>query len=432
MPMLPYQNVLYRALRENKRIWIKKARGLGVTTYFLYHIAYLCLTQLQPGDRVCVIVGPRLEAAQDWLDRFKALLSRKFPGLFDKDKSTVAVLNQVKLEIFPSHHVSAMRGLDRVKFIMADEADYFPPGQQKEVRAVMEGYIGKTNSDPTIVLSSTPAAPQGLMQNIELEQNSLYYKCFFTYEYGLEGPQPIYSVEQIEQAKRSPDFRREFAGEYLGLIGNTFNISSINKAVMHGTKYNNISPDNWTKGVHTLLAIDPAYSSSSRYGIVMTQYLNGKIVVIYAHEYTKPDYSDMIDEVFRLSHLVGGVTNILVDSSAPEVIASLRRAFHKDQYSENYLKEVIANAKKYNVPIENRLFVIPKSFSMEGRQMLQHAVSIMDIPEGAVAIPPQYQDLIVGLRTCTANEWKMIKENTSHNDLVDSYLMCLSVYRFSE
>jgi hypothetical protein len=178
---------------------------------------------------------------------------------------------------------------------MADEADYFPPGQQKEVRAVMEGYIGKTNSDPTIVLSSTPAAPQGLMQNIELEQNSLYYKCFFTYEYGLEGPQPIYSVEQIEQAKRSPDFRREFAGEYLGLIGNTFNISSINKAVMHGTKYNNISPDNWTKGVHTLLAIDPAYSSSSRYGIVMTQYLNGKIVVIYAHEYTKPDYSDMID-----------------------------------------------------------------------------------------------------------------------------------------
>jgi hypothetical protein len=101
MPMLPYQNVLYRALRENKRIWIKKARGIGVTTYFLYHIAYLCLTQLQPGDRVCVIVGPRLEAAQDWLDRFKALLSRKFPGLFDKDKSTVAVLNKNKVGDIP-------------------------------------------------------------------------------------------------------------------------------------------------------------------------------------------------------------------------------------------------------------------------------------------------------------------------------------------
>jgi hypothetical protein len=56
----------------------------------------------------------------------------------------------------------------------------------------------------------------------------------------------------------------------------------------------------------------------------------------------------------------------------------------------------------------------------------------MDIPEGAVAIPAQYQGLIVGLRTCTANEWKMVKENTSHNDLVDALLMCLSVYKFTE
>jgi hypothetical protein len=187
---------------------------------------------------------------------------------------------------------------------MVDEADYFPPSQQKEVRAVVEGYIGKPNSDSQIVFSSTPAAPQGLMQNIELEQNSLHYKCFFTYEYGLEGPQPIYSVDQIEQAKRSPDFRREFAGEYLGLIGNCFNISSINKAVMHGAQYSNYSdPNQWTKGVHTLLAIDPAYGSTSKYGIVITQYLSGKIVVIYAKEYTKPDYSSIIDEVFRLSHL---------------------------------------------------------------------------------------------------------------------------------
>ena len=44
-----------------------------------------------------------------------------------------------------------MRGLDNVKFIYCDESDFFPPFQQKEVRAVMEGYIGKPNSDPHIV-----------------------------------------------------------------------------------------------------------------------------------------------------------------------------------------------------------------------------------------------------------------------------------------
>ena len=53
-----------------------------------------------------------------------------------------------------------MRGLDNVKFIMSDESDFYPPFQQKEVRAVMEG----PNSDPHIVLVSTPKAPGGLMQ----------------------------------------------------------------------------------------------------------------------------------------------------------------------------------------------------------------------------------------------------------------------------
>jgi hypothetical protein len=41
-----------------------------------------------------------------------------------------------------------MRGLDNVKFIMSDESDMYPVFQQREVRAVMEGYIGK----PTAIL----------------------------------------------------------------------------------------------------------------------------------------------------------------------------------------------------------------------------------------------------------------------------------------
>ncbi len=43
---------------------------------------------------------------------------------------------------------------------------------------------------------------------------------FLTYEYGLEGPCPIYSKEQIEKSKKSPDFPREYEGQYIGLQGN--------------------------------------------------------------------------------------------------------------------------------------------------------------------------------------------------------------------
>lgn len=161
---------------------------------------------------MCIVVGPRIDAAEDLIARFKSLFRENLPTIYSelvRQPSTIAILNGVKVDAFPSHHVDTMRGLDRVKCIMSDETDYYPPFQQKEVRAVMEGYIGKPNSDPHILLVSTPKAPLGLMQQIELEQDSLYYKMFLTYEYGLEGPYPIYSKEHIEKARKSPDFGAE-------------------------------------------------------------------------------------------------------------------------------------------------------------------------------------------------------------------------------
>jgi late competence protein required for DNA uptake (superfamily II DNA/RNA helicase) len=171
MPVLPYQRLLYRMLKEHKHIWIKKSRGIGVTTFFLYWIAHQCTTQYKPGDRVCIVVGPRIDAAEDLIARFKSLFRENFPAIYSeliRQPSTIAILNGIRIEAFPSHHVDTMRGLDKVKCIMSDETDYYPPFQQREVRAVMEGYIGKPNSDPHIVLVSTPKEPGGLLQTIEV------------------------------------------------------------------------------------------------------------------------------------------------------------------------------------------------------------------------------------------------------------------------
>src|SRR5918995_2821274 len=304
MPVLPYQRLLYRMLKERKHIWIKKSRGLGVTTFFLYWIAHQCLTQYKPGDRVCIVVGPRIDLAEDWIARFKSLFRENLSAIYSelvRQPSTIAVLNGVRVEAFPSHHVDTMRGLDRVKCIMSDETDYYPPFQQKEVRAVMEGYIGKPNSDPTIALISTPKEPGGLLQTIELEQNSLYYKLFFDYTYGLEGPQPIYSLEQIEQAKRSPDFAREFKGEYLGLIGNVFHTKDIDAAIEKDKLYN---PNTVNTFSQKSVGLDPAWGSSA-FGIVVTQWVDNHIQVLHAEEYIKPDFDEMVDITLALTSKYG-------------------------------------------------------------------------------------------------------------------------------
>jgi hypothetical protein len=438
MPVLPYQRLLYRMLQEHKHIWIKKSRGLGVTTFFLYWIAHQCLTQYKPGDRVCIVVGPGIDIAEDWIVRFKSLFRENFPAVYSeliKQQRTVAILNGVRVEAFPSHHVDTMRGLDRVRAIISDETDYYPPFQQKEVRAVIEGYIGKPNSDPHIMLLSTPKNPNGLMQHIELEQDSIYYKKFLTYEYGLEGPRPIYTKERIERARKSPDFPREYEGKYVGVTGNVFSTHSLDRAVKLGERYdldpNNPSINLWHKDAPTIMALDPAWGSTSKYGVIVSQFIDRRVVNVYAHEYSKPDIFDMVLELRRLSNQTGHITNILIDSNNPEAISSVRREFRKDQYSEQGIKDIIIDCRKYNTPIENRLFVVPKYFSIEGRKMLQHAVTLLDNPEGFLAIPKRHESLLVALISATADEWKLTKKDSLHNDLTDAFIMALSYYRIT-
>jgi hypothetical protein len=280
----------------------------------------------------------------------------------------------VKVEAFPSHHVDTMRGHDNVKFIMSDESDYYPIFQQREVRAVMEGYIGKPNSNPTIILVSTPKAPGGLMQQIELEPDSLYHKLLFDYHYGLQGPYPIYSEELISKAILSPEFGREFELQYLGLVGNVFSQASIENATK--IEYN---PDNINPNAKKSIGVDPGFGSS-KFAIVITQYVDGKIQVIHAEEYDRPNFAAMIDKIWQLKQKCGHISNIYVDAANPEVWESLKREFN-EPFNQQYISNQVAERKKYNLHIEDRMIMVPVPFSIEGAHMLQHAKWLLEETE---------------------------------------------------
>jgi hypothetical protein len=338
MPVLPYQKILYDALQNHKHIWILKSRGIGCSEFLLRYITWLCLGQISPNSRVCFIVGPRVDLAEDLIARFKGLFSKRTKENlvgFDRTQSTVAYLNGVRVEAFPSHHVDTMRGLTDVKFILSDESSYYPPFQQRDVRAVMEGYIGKPNSDPTIILVSTPKAPGDLMQQIDLEEDSLYHKLRFDYHYGLEGPYPIYSEEQIRQARLSPEWPREYELQFAGVVGNVFSLSSIENC--QKIQYN---PQNIHQNVKKSIGIDPSYGSSN-FAICATQLVDGKIQVIEASEYQRPNFTDMIEKIWQLKQRYGYVSNIYVDAANPEVWQALKREFGEN-YNDQYDRDQIA------------------------------------------------------------------------------------------
>ena len=176
---------------------------------------------------MCIVTGPRIELAIGLIARLKGLFTEKLLVTFDT-KETVIELNGVHIEAYPSHHLDAMRGLPNVSFIFLDEADFFPPGQQQDARDVSERYIAKSN--PWIVMVSTPNAPDGLFERIEREPENtcLYKRLFLDYTYGLD---KIYTREEIEKAKASPSFEREYNLKYLGKVGNVFHTLDIEAAI---------------------------------------------------------------------------------------------------------------------------------------------------------------------------------------------------------
>jgi late competence protein required for DNA uptake (superfamily II DNA/RNA helicase) len=188
-PLYDYEQLTFNALivdkNINKHVWIKKATGLGVSEFMLRFMAWLCLKDnALSGNQMCIVTGPRIDLAIVLIDRMKKLFSSSTKHLTTtttatfNTKETVIELNGVKIEAFPSHHLDAMRGLSNVSFILLDEADFFPPGQQQDARDVSERYIAKSN--PYIVMVSTPNAPEGLFERIEKEaQDTCLYKRIF-------------------------------------------------------------------------------------------------------------------------------------------------------------------------------------------------------------------------------------------------------------
>jgi hypothetical protein len=110
---------------------------------------------------------------------------------------------------------------------------------------------------------------------------------------------------------------------------------------------------------------------------------------------------------------------------------TLKREFN-EFYGQKYIKDQIAECKRYNLWIEDRMLVVPTPFSIEGRKMLEHTKYLLEDPEGLVAIHPKFQKLITALRTAQATEYKLQKEETSYNDILDAVMLSLQFYKRSK
>lgn len=289
LPLFDYEKIFYDSLMlpscvtnhanttfQDKHLFLLKATGLGATEFFLRLMAWLCTKDDSfNNSQMCVITGPNQDLATKLIKRLKAIFSLKL-GLYFSNRESVLELNGCQIQAYPSNHLSSFRSLTNPKFILLDEGDHFRKGEQEDVRHVSERYIGKSN--PYIVLVSTPNAPLGLFEQIEKEPEDkcIYKRLKSDYTYGLD---KIYTTEEIEKAKLSPSFDREYCCKYSGKLGNLLSPLVIDKSVELGERLKDIPVNNYC--MHSL-GLDPSFGSSA-FGIVLTEHLKeeGKIRVLY-------------------------------------------------------------------------------------------------------------------------------------------------------
>jgi len=369
-----------------------------------------------------IVTGPNQELAIKMIKRLKGLFEPH--GITFDSKETVINLNGCEIQAYPSNHIDAFRSLTNPKFILLEEADFFRKEEQEEVRHVAERYIAK--SDPFIVLVSTPNRPDGLFAKIEKEpfDTCIYKKVFLDYTYGLG---KIYTTEEIEKAKMSPSFPREYELQYQGLIGNVFSIQSIERC--QKIEYN---PLTIIPNCKVSIGIDPSFGSS-KFGIVVTRFINERIEVIEAEEHDRPDFNSMIDRVWQIKqqHKVeDNNLTIYVDAATPEIWSSLKRMLN-EPHSEQYVFEKLAYYKKNNINPANSMKVIPVPFSINGAKMLQHTKSLLEDKDNLIVIDKRFDKLLTALRTAVANEYKLDKEQTSYHDILDAFRLSLQLYQRS-
>ena len=417
-PLFDYERLVFDTLQNHKHVWIKKATGLGITEFMLRYMAWLCVRGERLRDsQMCIVTGPRIELAITLIDRMKGLF-HELGATFDS-KETVIELNGVHIEAYPSHHLDSMRGLTNVSFIYLDEADFFPPGQQQDARDVSERYIAKSN--PWIVMVSTPNAPDGLFEKIERESENtcLYRRLFLDYTYGLDR---IYTREDIEKAKASPSFEREYNLKYLGKVGNVFHTLDIEAAIC--TEQEGQEMMNWSTSIMVArsMGIDVAWGGMSKFAIVITQHRNRKVEVFHAESFEKPQMNYIINHIMQLKQR-HHITKIYVDGANPEVIRELKARI--GEYHDYYGR--LTEEQIWGLRSSNSWQIIPVNFQKRHREMLQWTYTLLS--KRLVKIHPSLQKLIVSLRTATvSDEWKLDKQQTSHHDTLDSLRLSLCNY----
>lgn len=413
-PIFDWQEQIFNALELYPNLSILKSRGIGITTFLIRYLAWKILYNDDLEDKsIFIVSGTREEHANYVKERLKQLFEFTFPDLQLESKYTELWLNKTWIKIFPTRNIESLRGYMDAHTIWLDESDYLDLSIQNELMNAIIPYQEKSKCN--IILTSTPNMPNGLMQKIESDTN--FHKIPLDYKVGLG---TIYEQSEIDKLKDRPEFQREYCCKFGYGLGNVFLPSEIEQSISSKEyKYN--------PACTTSIGVDVGMGSSKT-AITVLQYEDSLIKVLYASQFDRPSYEEMISLVVKLRYQYRP-TKIFIDSANPDFIRSVKIQLQETSDFERIIEQ--ANLEK--VDPEYRMHVIPIAFSQWGKELLgrfQYFVS-----KGWFKVPSTFTDIIMDMRTASYLDNGNLDKKAVGNrtfDLLDSTRLALKPFEKSD
>ncbi len=412
-PIFAFQKLIFDALENNQSVWILKSRGIGLSTFMLYYLTWKILSGSElDHESIFIISGTREEHANYLKEKMAKLFERNFSLLNLYTKYTEMILKNTWIKVFPStvNSIKDIRGYFSSKHIWVDESDYIPENVVDELIHAITPY--QTKSNAKIILSSTAFKPNGLMQSIELDTNSKYFKLRLPYQLGLG---TIYDPKDIETRKNDVEFKREFELQYVGKQGNVFTQQQVDLCQELGKQY---SIDRIPVSLYTLksVGLDPGFSSSGT-GIVVLEHIRDedKIRVIESHLIEKGDPNQIVNLCWDIWKRFNYMNTLFFIDGSNRAMVNLLKIRWDEPLTWETSQTFGPNTK-----------IRPVNFSTEHRNMLSNLHAM--ISKGYLAIPEEHDKLLTSLRTAYAEELNLKKDVTSYNDLLDALRLSLKGY----
>jgi hypothetical protein len=208
-PLFDFQAIIFDTVERNQNVWIKKARGIGLTTFILRYLAWKILCSSELDYKSIYIVSGSSDKSNEKIDRvLKKLFEKRFPLLRLESKFTDLWLKKTWIKVMEPGYIMGFELYDTA-YLFIDEADFLEHSEQKELDHAASSFVRRSNC--RTIMASTPNQAGGLFEKIENDATSRYAKLQLNYIHGIG---TIYDNKFIEKKKLDPEFDREYNLKY--------------------------------------------------------------------------------------------------------------------------------------------------------------------------------------------------------------------------